>query len=185
MTRNPIRLVAMVFAVGVVAANSFATQVIQRTPQQLAKESQVVVDGKVSSVRSYWNDDRSKIFTEAVVTVGSTYKGGASPSVRVVQLGGVVGNVRMTAHGALIWKKGEEVLLFLEPSVPGAFQVAGFSQGMYRIERDARTGKAFVRYALPPDMQQGSTPAPDAPTSAQPAERITLEQFLDSVLPGE
>jgi len=184
MNRNLIRLVAMGFAVGVVAVNSFATQVIPRTPQELAQESQLVVDGKVSNVRSYWNEDRSKIFTEAVVTVGSTYKGGASPSVRVVQLGGVVGNVRMTAHGALQWKKGEEVLLFLEPSVPGAFQVAGFSQGMYLIERD-RTGKAFVTHALPPDMHNGSAPAPDAPESAQPAERVTLEQFLDRVLPRE
>ena len=100
MNRNLIRWVAMGFAV--VAVDSFATQVIQRTPQQLAKESHLVVDGKVSSVRSYWNDDHSKILTEAVVTVGSTYKGGTSPSVRVVQLGGVVGNVRMTAHGALL-----------------------------------------------------------------------------------
>jgi hypothetical protein len=185
MNRNLIRWVAMGFAVGVVAANSLATQVIPRTPQQLAQESQLVVDGKVASVRSYWNDDRSKIFTEAVVTVGSTYKGGSSPSVRVVQLGGVVGNVRMTAHGALQWNKGEEVLLFLEPSVPGAFQVAGFSQGMYMIERDPRTGKAFVKHALPPDVDNGSAPAPDAPQSASPAERVTLEQFIDSVLPRE
>jgi hypothetical protein len=183
MNRNLIRWLATGFAV--VAVNSFATQVIQRTPQQLAQESQLVVDGKVSSVRSYWNDDHSRIFTEAVVTVGSTYKGGASPSVRVVQLGGVVGNVRMTAHGALQWKKGEEVLLFLEPSEPGAFQVAGFSQGMYLIERDPRTGKAFVKHALPPDTHEGSAPAPDVQESAQPAERVTLEQFIDSVLPSE
>jgi hypothetical protein len=186
MNRNLIRWVAMGFAV--VAVDSLATQVIQRTPQQLAKESQLVVDGKVSSVRSYWNDDRSKIFTEAVVTVGATYKGGTSPSVRVVQLGGVVGNVRMTAHGAPQWKKGEEVLLFLEPSVPGAFQVAGFSQGMYLIERDPRTGKAFVKHALPPDVHNGSAPAPDAPQGAeraQPADRVTLEQFINSVLPSE
>ena len=183
MNRNLIRWLAMGFAV--VAADSLATQVIPRTPQQLAKESQLVVDGKVASVRSYWNDDHSRILTEAVVTVGSTYKGGESPSVRVVQLGGVVGNVRMTAHGALQWKKGEEVLLFLEPSAPGAFQIAGFSQGMYLIERDPRTGKAFVTQALPPDTHEGSAPAPDAPNSAQPAERVTLEQFIDSVLPSE
>jgi hypothetical protein len=183
MNRNLIRWLAMGFAV--VAADSFATQVLQRTPQQLAKESQLVVDGKVASVRSYWNADHSRILTEVVVDVGSTYKGGASPSVRVVQLGGVVGNVRMTAHGAPQWKQGEEVLLFLEPSVPGAFQIAGFSQGMYLIERDPRTGKAFVKYALAPDTHEGAAPAPDALESATRAERVTLEQFIDSVLPSE
>jgi hypothetical protein len=173
----------MALAVGVVAVDSFATQVIQRTPKELAQESQLVVDGKIASVRSYWNEDQSKIFTEALVTVGSTYKGGAAQTVRVVQIGGVVGNVRMTAHGALQWKKGEEVLLFLEPSIPGAFQVAGFSQGKYLIERDARTGRAFVKHALPADME-GKAPAADAQAGAS-ADKVTLEQFLDSVLPNE
>ncbi|HXV12571.1 MAG TPA: hypothetical protein VEC56_00060 [Candidatus Krumholzibacteria bacterium] len=183
MTRSLVHW-AVALAVGAVAVDSFATQVIQRSPKELAQESQLVVDGKVSSVRSYWNEDQSKIFTEAVVTVGSTYKGGAAQTVRVVQIGGVVGNVRMTAHGALQWKKGEEVLLFLEPSVPGAFQVAGFSQGKYMIERDARTGKAFVKHALPPDMGEGKAPATDG-TSAKAAERVTLEQFIDDVLPNQ
>jgi hypothetical protein len=184
MTRSLIRLSAMMLAIGVVAVNSFATQVIQQTPKQLAQASQLVVDGKVASVRSYWNDDHSKIFTEAMVAVGSTYKGGSTPTVRVVQIGGVVDNVRMTAHGALAWKKGEEVLLFLEPSVPGAFQVAGFSQGKYLIERDPRTGKAFVKHAMPPDGGDAKTLASDAQPSAA-IERPTLEQFIDSVLPNE
>ncbi len=180
MNRSLVRLSAMVLAIGVIATSAVATQVIQRTPKELASESQLVVDGKVSSVRSYWNDDRSKIFTEAVVDVGSTYKGGTAPTVRVVQLGGVVGNVRMTAHGALQWKKGEEVLLFLEPSTPGAFQVAGFSQGKYLIERDPRTGKAFVKHALPPDIDGKATTS-----DARGVEQPTLEQFIDSVLPRE
>jgi hypothetical protein len=182
MSRFLICLFATTFVVGVFASASFATQVIPRTPQELAQESELVVDGKVASVRSYWNDDHSKIFTEAVVTVGSTYKGGEMATVRIVQLGGVVGNVRMTAHGAVAWKQGEEVLVFLEPSVPGAFQVAGFSQGKYMIERDPRTGKAFVKGALPPDID-GKTTSGSAATRAP--EKVTLEQFVNSVLPKE
>lgn len=184
MTRSLIRLSVMTLAIGAIAVDSFATQVIQRTPKELAQESQLVVDGKVSSVRSYWNDDHSKIYTETVVAVGSTYKGGSTSTVRVVQLGGVVGNVRMTAHGALQWKKGEEVLLFLEPSVPGAFQVAGFSQGKYMIERDARTGKAYIKHAMPPDVGDGKAPAADV-TGVPAADRVTLEQFIDDVLPNQ
>jgi hypothetical protein len=158
------------------AGAALATQVIQRTPQELAQESALVVDGTVTGVRSYWNEDHSKIFTEATVAVGSTYKGRGGRTVRVVQPGGVVGNVRMTAHGALSWSRGEQVLLFLEPSVPGAYQVAGFSQGKYMVERDARTGKTFVQQALPPDA---------GATSAARAERVTVEQFINQVLPQE
>lgn len=182
MNRSFARLAAAMFVI--VAVDAFATQVIQRTPQELAQDSQLVVDGKVSSVRSYWNEDRSKIFTEAVVAVGSTYKGGATATVRVVQVGGVVGNVRMTAHGALQWQKGEEVLLFLEPSTPGAFQVAGFSQGKYMIERDPRTGQAFVKHAMPADMEDVKTPTSGVQPSAA-ADRVSMQQFLDSVLPNE
>ena len=167
-------LVCALVALAVTAA--VATQVIQRTPQELAEESALIVDGTVTGVRSYWNADHSKIFTEASVSVGSTYKGRGGSTVRVVQPGGVVGNVRMTAHGALSWSRGEEVLLFLEPSVPGAFQVAGFSQGKYVVERDSRTGRAFVQQALPADVE-GTAPAT--------AQRVTVEQFINQVLPQE
>jgi len=184
MNRILIRLLAAALVVSAVAVDSFATQVIQKSPKELAQASQLVVDGTVQSVRSYWNDDHSKIFTEALVDVASTHKGAAAQSVRVVQLGGVVGNVRMTAHGALQWKRGEEVLLFLEPATPGAFQVAGFSQGKYLIERDPQTGTPFVKPAMPSDADS-KTAANGANTTARETEKLTLKQFLDSVLPNE
>ncbi len=179
MNRSVLRFAAIVCTVGAFATCALATQVIHRTPKELAQESALVVDGRVASVRSYWNDDRSKIFTEATVSVGSTYKGTAPASLRIVQLGGVVGNVRMTAHGAVEWKKGEEVLLFLEPSTPGAFQVAGFSQGKYLVERDVRNGRAYVKHALPVDAAKAGGPS----LASSADEQLTLEQFLDTVFP--
>jgi hypothetical protein len=182
MKRSLVGMMAVVMVLGVCAVSAWSTQIILQTPQELAQESSLIVDGKVSGVRSYWNADHSKILTEATVVVGETHKGSGVASVRVVQLGGVVGNVRMTAHGALGWKRGEEVLLFLEPSLGDAYQVTGFSQGKYAIERDARTGKAFVRQAMPADTEGAQAPATGA---AQPAGagRVTLEQFLNQVLP--
>jgi hypothetical protein len=167
------------------ATSVLATQVVLQTPQQLAQESALIVNGTVTGVRSYWNDDHSKILTEATVAVEGTYKGEAASTVRVVQLGGVVGNVRMTAHGALQWKRGEDVLLFLEPSVPGAFQVAGFSQGKYMIERDAQTGKAYVHAAVTPDTGETSAPAPSNGRAAAQKTRVSLDQFLNQVLPKQ
>jgi hypothetical protein len=37
-----------------------ATTIIARTPEQLAQQSALVVDGTVRGVRSYWNADHSK-----------------------------------------------------------------------------------------------------------------------------
>jgi len=151
-----------------------ATQVIQRTPQELARESSLIVDGRVASVRSFWNEDHTRILTETTVTVAATHKGTGATTVRVLQPGGVVGNVRQTAHGALAWSRGEEVLLFLEPATPGTWQVSGFSQGKYAVERDARTGNAYLRQAVSPDSEP-----------AKATGRVSMQQFLNDVLPRE
>jgi hypothetical protein len=158
---------------------TFATQVIYQTPRQLGEVSALVVDGRVASVRSYWNDSHTKILTEAVVNVNGAHKGDAGSTVRIVQLGGVVGNVRMTVHGALQWRQDEEVLLFLEPSTPGAYQVAGLFQGMYKIERDPRSGKAYVLQTSHGDVDLVG--APDHQISQQPA-KLALDKFIDDVL---
>jgi len=181
MTRSVLHFFFVGIVLAMTTSLASATTIVTRTPEQLAQESALVVDGKVTGVRTYWNDAHSKIFTEATVAVDGTHKGAAASSLRIVQLGGVVGNVRMTAHGALAWKTGEEVLLFLEPSGTGAYQVAGFSQGKYTIERDTRSGKAFVRQALPADAHE--SPAATASSGTAGAERVTLEQFLNRVLP--
>ena len=82
----------------------------------MGSDATLVVQGVVSGVRSYWNQDRSKIFTETTIAVAATHKGQNQGVVRVTQLGGVVGNVRMSVAGSLGWSNGEEVLLFLETS---------------------------------------------------------------------
>ncbi len=179
------RSILMAAGISVAALPALATQIIQVSPQEIAKSSTLVVDGKVSGSRSYWNADHSKIFTETTVAVNSTHKGANASTVRVMTLGGVVGNVRQTAHGALAWKRGEEVLLFLEPAgttQPGAFQVTGFSQGKYEIQRDEKTGRKFVRQAMPDDLS-GSTPSATSGKTSSQSEKVTLDQFLGQVLP--
>lgn len=179
--KTPRMILAAGLCLALAAGAAFATQVITRSPQELARESSLIVDGRVTGVRSYWTPDRSRIMTEATVAVNATHKGAEAGTVRVEQPGGVVGNVRMTAHGALSWKRGEEVLLMLEPASPGAFQVAGFSQGKFTIERDARSGRTFVHRALPADGEGAGAPA--AATATSP--RLTVEQFINQVLPRE
>jgi hypothetical protein len=159
-----------------------ATQVVYRTPRQLGQDASLVVDGRVASVRSYWNESHSKIITEAVIDVAATHKGAGTSSVRVVQLGGVVGNVRMTVAGAVAWHSGEEVLLFLEPATPGAYQVAGFSQGKYRIERDPRSGKAYVEHVGPGGTELLAAPGdPGAEERSATPRKLALDRFIDDV----
>lgn len=165
--------------VALAATTVEATQVIYRTPRQLGQDAALVVDGRVTGVHSYWNASHSKIITEAVVDVSQTYKGDGPSTVRVVQLGGVVGHVRMNVAGALTWQHGEEVLLFLEPATPGAYQVAGFSQGKFHVERDPRSGKPYVQQAVMSDVELKA--APGAQPGADVPRKLALDKFIDDV----
>jgi len=157
-----------------------ATQIVYQTPRQMGATSTVVVEGRVSSVRSFWNSDRTQILTEAQIAVSASHKGQAPGTVRVVQLGGVVGHVRVNVAGALSWQPDEEVLLFLEAMPNGAHRVAGFSQGKYRVERDEASGRRFV---VAPSLEGVElVGAPDGSPPPARLERIGVNRFVDQAL---
>ena len=156
-----------------------ATQIIYRSPQQMGEESALVVQGRVTGVRSYWNDTNTKIFTETQVAIDQSYKGGAGGTVSVVQLGGVVGHVQMKVEGALAWSPGEEVLLFLEPFNGDRYMVYGLSQGRYEIERDVR-GRPFVSRGAFEGLEMLDAPEDRTPEN----ERVPLDTFIDKALGG-
>ena len=100
MNRTVKVLGAVVLALTLMAPLAWATQVLYRSPQQMGTESSLVVRGEVTSVRSYWNDSHTKILTETSISIGDTYKGASGGTISVVQLGGVVGHVRVNVHGS-------------------------------------------------------------------------------------
>lgn len=161
------------------------TYVRELGARDLGESAVAVVRGEVGDVRSFWNERRTKIFTEIVVRTQQTFKGSPGAAVTLLQLGGVVDDVRVTVHGALSWRVGEEVLLFLEPAGRGRYQVAGFSQGKLPIERDPATGEAFVRR---PSLAAAEASGlklldgPGAPPDAGTPARVPLEKFVREAL---
>lgn len=148
----------------VAVADAAGTKLLYRSPKYLAAESTQIVRGRVSSVSSFWNDRHTNIFTEA----------------RILQLSGIVGHVNMRVEGALDWKESEEVLVFLEPGMPGTFNVAGFSQGKFAIERDPRTGRAFVHA---PDLAGADVAG--KPGARAGSGRISLDAFVAKTILSE
>jgi len=176
MKRVVLLFLASILFLAFAADIGLATRIMYRSPRELADESSHIVRGRVERVRSFWNREQTKIFTEAVIAVDETYKGAALGEARVLQLGGIVGHVDMRVEGALSWRLDEEVLLFLEPGMPGTFNVAGFSQGKYEIERDRRTNRAFVRSPGLPGTELVGKPGGAAPR------RVGLGDFIDEVV---
>src|SRR5262249_9937568 len=77
-------------------------------------------------------------------------KGGPRGRVVVETPGGRVGDLAMVASGAPVFRKGERLVLFLEPSgeasSPGGRRhgVVGWNQGRMSVRRDPRTGRDVV-----------------------------------------
>jgi hypothetical protein len=148
----------------------------------MADNSALVLSGKVVGMDSYWNEEHTKIFTRTTILVDETYKGEHSPRVELIQLGGVVGNVKVTVEGALQWREGEEVLLFLEPyGIASQYQVAGLSQGRFEIERDPETGRRFVRRPAFAGVELLKSDGGPAKSDGK-VEKVPLEQFVSEVL---
>jgi len=164
--------------VGVLPA--LGTQVLYKSVEQLGEDSSAVVRGTVTDVRSFWNEKHTKIFTATVIAVDESYKGHPGSTVEVLQLGGTVDNVQVTAHGALQWATGEEVVLFLEPFTEGRFQVAGFSQGKFHVERDPDTGAAYIRRPALSGAQLVGAPGGVGATAQ--VEKVSLDKFLRQAL---
>ncbi len=162
------------------SALACATLVEYLSPQQLGARSELVVRGRVESSDSYWNDKHTKIFTRTRISVGQTYKGIASAYVDIVQIGGIVGNVKVTAHGALRWNRGDEVLLFAEPDDAGSYRVSGFSQGRFMIERHPDTGEPFILAPRQDGVQILGAPA--VRDNRFPQDGIPLDEFVSHAL---
>jgi len=150
-------------------------------PVQLAEASTTVVQGEVVAVDSFKNASGSKVFTETTIAVSAAHKGDPGSEVRVLQLGGEVDGVRVTVHGALHWQQGEEVVVFLEPTQDGRFQVAGFSQGKFMVERDLATGRAYVHRPPLEDVQLVNGQGTNLTTTTTHS-RVPLDRFLVQAL---
>ena len=134
-----------ILAIG--SADVSASRVVHMSARQMADNSVLVVRGRVIDVESYWNEKNTKIFTKTTITVDETFKGDQRSRIELIQLGGIVGNIKVNVEGALLWTEDEEVLLFLEPYDGGTYQVSGLSQGKFLVERDPETGERYVSRA--------------------------------------
>ncbi len=162
-----------------------ATQIVIISSKEMADNSVLVVSGRVAGVESYWNEGQTKIFTRTTIIVDETYKGAPSPRIELIQLGGIVGNIKVTVEGALQWRDGDEVLLFLETygNTP-SFQVAGLSQGRFMIDRDPETGERFVRRPAIEGVEL--LQADGNPEQGDGAvKKVSLGQFVSEVIEAE
>jgi hypothetical protein len=112
---------------------------LEMTTPELTKQAEAIVRGKVKEMRSEWDPERRFIWTLVTIAVSKSIKGDslAGQDVIVKIPGGVVGEIGQVTEDAPIFKKNEEVLLFINPEVyrgGKVFRVTGKFQGKHTIK---------------------------------------------------
>ncbi len=161
------------FALVAFAPPSDASTFIFTPQRDLVRDASAIVEGRVLSTSSFWNETGQVIVTEAVFQVEEKIVGKVPSIVVVRTFGGQVGNFAVEASGFPTFRKGERQLLFLEAEKGGHSRVLGYQQGQFRIERDA-SGAEIAR----PGIDAGATFV----GQTVPAKTLSLAALKSSIL---
>ena len=113
---------------------AFASTFVALDSAAMIERSERVIEGRVTALESFWNEDGRMVVTEAVIQVSETILGAPTSEVRVRVPGGVVGDFRVEASGFPKLSRGEHVLLFLQSDAAiGANTIVGHQQGHFEV----------------------------------------------------
>lgn len=116
-----------------------ATVVIPASFAEMVDASELVVHGRVRTVRGQSTDGRRSIESLVTVDVTSTIKGEPAATVTFRVPGGEVGRYRVVMVGAPVFEEGDEVVVFLDGRPPAMPMPFGLHQGVYRVSRQDGT----------------------------------------------
>lgn len=168
--------------------------------QDKVSNSSLIVEGKVISKQSFWNQDHTSIYTINEVEVYKVFKGQIAsknngntalvPTVKVVTLGGVVGLEAEVVRPSLQLKKDDIGTFTL---VNSGVQIQGETmlcepysgnQGFYRYDR--LTGKAAAPFQVFQDLRNAFYPSLIQHTTqqVQVIQQFDLEDILYEIDPN-
>lgn len=124
--------------------------------EEKVAEASLIVEGVVTGQRSYWNSQRTMIFTASTVTVSKVFKGSVpAGTIDIVTVGGSVGTESVTTDHLLSLSTTQKGVFFLRPhslrhtaaSGAPAYEVYAAEQGalMYQVGAD-RVEAPFEEY---------------------------------------
>ena len=117
--------------------------------EELARGSDLVVEGTVEGTTSQWSNDGTTIYTSATVVIQRVIRGKTEQNRVVVEYeGGKVGRDGLKVSDVAEMAKGEKVLLFLTRGRSRkdgfAFHTVGKAQGKYTVGDDGIARKKGV-----------------------------------------
>jgi hypothetical protein len=148
-----------------------ATTLVPAEFDQMARESEMIVHGRVLGVQAQLVGPRRTIESLVTLEVVDTMKGTAGAQTVFRIPGGRIGRYRRVMVGAPEFAAGDEVIVFLKGRAPAVPAPYGLSQGVFRI---ARSGTSAI--VTPTVAMEGRL------TRGDPARRpLTLPVFAGQV----
>lgn len=128
--------------IGLIAAvAASATTLVRLQFAELVHLANAIARGRCVSVETVM--ERGEIWTNATFEISETAKGELPARIVIRQPGGKFLHLQSRVEGTPEFRVGEEAYLFLWGNAPH-FTVLGWSQGTFRIRKNARTRKETV-----------------------------------------
>src|SRR3954470_16132325 len=172
------RRLILIVALVLCARELHATFLVPADFREVVAGSQIIVYGRITTVRPEWSADRSRIDTLVTVMAGSYLKGGPGSTVTFRVPGGQIGRYRNVMIGAPQFQAGEEAVLFLSASGPSIAHIFGLSQGLYRVKVDSRTGRRIV---VPPVLIDDGSASQPIVRGDRNRRQLSLDDFAATV----
>jgi len=120
------------------AVAASATTLTRLRFEELAKQATAVARLRCLGAEARW--ENGEIWTDTRFEVVEQEKGLLPGLVTIRTLGGTIGGLHSRVEGVPEFRAGEEAYVFLWSREGEPHRILGWSQGTFRIARDARTG---------------------------------------------
>jgi hypothetical protein len=124
--------------------------------EELTREADVIVRGRIQKVSSQPTADRSNITTVVEVAVVDQWKGQKTSTLSLRQPGGSAGGIAQAVPGLPQFSIGEDVILFLKEIDGGYVSTVGGKQGKFVVKTDPQSKEEIIE-----DLTGKSQPAKD------------------------
>lgn len=124
-----------------------ATILLKLSVEKMTVESDAIIMGEVTEVKSQWNAQQTTLYTYTTIKVSRCIDGSCTDKMHLKHRGGSAGGKTLHIPGMPQFTCGQKVLLFLRKDPEGQqgfYAVFGMCQGMFVISKDKKSGKVYA-----------------------------------------
>ncbi len=151
---------------------------IAYSTEELTNKSQSIIIGTVLNINSYWNEDKTLIFTNTLIQVKEFIKGGFHENpITVKHIGGTIGDLALKVSDTPNFQLNDEVMLFLndDPESANIKILMARTQGKYSILENELTQVKEVVF------EQGVRVDKTGAVFIEKGQRIALDEFIKQI----